>query len=125
MTSTAHTIVPRFGRNRISAAFSLLILAFAVFALYLLSRNVDFGKVVASIEAQSSRKIAIACVFVVAGYVTLTLYDVFALRTIGRNCIPYSVAALASFTSSTIGHNLGATVLTAALSGCVSMARGD
>ena len=115
MTSTAHTIIPRFGRNWISAAFSLLILAFALFALYVILRDVDLGKVVAAIKAQSGHKIATAGVFVIAGYVTLTLYDVLALHTIGHGRIPYPVAALASFTSSTIGHNLGATVLTAGL----------
>src|SRR5262249_43361928 len=34
------------------------------------------------------------------------------LHTIGRRHVPYRVAALASFTSYTIGHNLGATVFT-------------
>jgi glycosyltransferase 2 family protein len=42
----------------------------------------------------------------------LTLYDFFALRTIGRNAVPYRIAALAGFTSYAIGHNLGATVFT-------------
>ena len=46
-------------------------------------------------------------------FVTLTFYDFFALRTIGRDAVPYRVAAIASFTSYTIGHNLGATVFTA------------
>lgn len=96
-------------------AFSLLILAFALLALYAILRDVDFNKVFAAIEAQRSHKIAVAGLFVIGGYVTLTLYDVFALYTIGHHRIPYPVAALASFTSSTIGHNLGATVLTAGL----------
>ena len=87
----------------------------AAFILYELLRDVDFGKVVAALKAQSVRKIAIAGAFVVAGYVTLTFYDLFALRTIGRHKVPYSVAALASFTSSTIGHSLGAAVLTGGL----------
>src|SRR5262249_7282860 len=47
-----------------------------------------------------------------AGYATLTFYDYFALRTIGRHNVPYPIAALASFTSYSIGHNLGATVFT-------------
>ena len=54
----------------------------------------------------------IAGVFVAAGYVTLTFYDLFSLRTIGRRDVPYRIAAMASFTSYTIGHNLGATVFT-------------
>ena len=49
------------------------------------------------------------------GYLTLTCYDVFALRAIGRRDLPYRVAALASFTSYTIGHNIGAAVLTSGI----------
>ncbi len=48
--------------------------------------------------------------FVAAGYSTLTFYDLFALRTIGRNEIPYRIAAIAGFTSYAIGHNVGASV---------------
>jgi uncharacterized membrane protein YbhN (UPF0104 family) len=36
----------------------------------------------------------------------------FALRTIGRPDVPYRVAALAGFTSYSVGHNVGASVLT-------------
>jgi len=50
-----------------------------------------------------------AGVFVVLGYITLTFYDVFATCTSsGRRTVPFHVAALASFTSYTIGHSLGA-----------------
>lgn len=116
VTSTiARTIFSRIGRNTISAAISLAVLAMAAFALYILLRDVDLGKVGAALKAQSAEKIAIAGAFVVAGYVTLTFYDLFALRTIGHHKVPYSVAALASFTSCTIGHSLGATVLTGGL----------
>jgi glycosyltransferase 2 family protein len=48
--------------------------------------------------------------FVAAGYLTLTLYDLFALRAIGRSEVPYRIAALAGFTSYAIGHNVGASV---------------
>jgi glycosyltransferase 2 family protein len=44
--------------------------------------------------------------------VTLVFYDVFALRTIGHGTVPLRVAAVASFTSYTIGHALGAATLT-------------
>jgi len=114
-SSIAQSINSRLSGSRISAAISLLILAMAVFALYELLRDIDFGKVVTALEAQSIQRIAIAGAFVVAGYVTLTFYDLFALRTIGRHHVPYSVAALASFTSSTIGHSLGAAVVTGGL----------
>ena len=113
--SIAQTISSRLGRSTISAAASLSILAAAGFTLYLLLRDADFGKVVAAIETQPLEKIVGAAAFVVAGYITLTFYDLFALHTIGRHKVPYAVAALASFTSSTIGHSLGAAVLTGGL----------
>ena len=46
------------------------------------------------------------------GYFTLTFYDLFALRTIGRDDVPYVTAALAGFTSYSVGHNVGASVFT-------------
>jgi len=116
VTSTfAQKITSRLGRSTISAAISLLILAAAAFVLYELLRDADFGKVAAALKAQPIQKIAAAGAFVVAGYVTLTFYDLFALHTIGRHKVPYAVAALASFASSTIGHSLGAAVLTGGL----------
>jgi glycosyltransferase 2 family protein len=114
-SSIAPNITSRLGRGAISAAISLSVLAVAAFVLYEPLRDADFGKVVAALKAQSIQKIAISGTFVVAGYVTLTFYDLFALRTIGRNKVPYAVAALASFASSTIGHSLGAAVLTGGL----------
>jgi len=114
-SSIAQTITSRLGRGTISAAISLSIVGAAAFTLYRLLRDVDAGRVLAALDAQSIVRIAIAGAFVIAGYVTLTFYDLFALRVIGRNNIPYSVAALASFTSSTIGHSLGAAVLTGGL----------
>jgi uncharacterized membrane protein YbhN (UPF0104 family) len=53
-----------------------------------------------------------AALFVAAGYLTLTFYDLFALRTIGRSEVPYWAAALAGFTSYSVGHNVGASVFT-------------
>jgi glycosyltransferase 2 family protein len=78
-------------------------------------RDIDVDKVVAALRAQSGQKIRTAGVFVVAGYITLTFYDYFALRTIGQHKVPFQVAALASFTSYTIGHSLGAATLTGGL----------
>ncbi len=105
----------RLGRGTISAVISLAVLAAAAFVLYELLHDADFGKVFATLKAQSVQKITIAAIFVVAGYVTLTFYDYFALHAIGRGKVPYAVAALASFTSFTIGHSLGAAVLTGGL----------
>lgn len=114
-TVNSRLLSSRLGRGTISAAISLAVLAVAAFILYALLRDADFGKVVATLKAQSIGKIGIAAAFVIAGYVTLTFYDYFALHAIGRHKVPYAVAALASFTSFTIGHSLGAAVLTGGL----------
>lgn len=111
----ARTITSKLGRSTISAAISLAVLAVAGFTLYQLLHDADFGKVAAALKSQSIDRIVIAGGFVVAGYITLTFYDLFALRTIGRHKVPYSIAALASFTSFTIGHSLGAAVVTGGL----------
>ncbi len=111
----AQTIASRLGRSTISAAISLAILGVAGFTLYQLLHDADFGKVATLLKSQPIDRIAIAGAFVVAGYITLTFYDLFALHTIGRRKVPYSVAALASFTSFTIGHSLGAAVVTGGL----------
>ena len=105
----------KFGWNWIGPILSVLMIAGALFILWRLLRNVDFDKVVAAILATPPHAVLWACVFVAAGYVTITFYDYFALSTIGRSDIPYHTAAFASFTSYTIGHNLGATVFTGGL----------
>lgn len=112
---TSRLFTSRLGRSTISAAISLTVLAVASFVLYRLLRDADFAKVVATLKAQSFQKIATAGIFVIAGYVTLTFYDYFALRAIDRHKVPYTIAALASFTSFTIGHSLGAAVFTGGL----------
>jgi glycosyltransferase 2 family protein len=112
MNSVTRTVTKRIIWSRIGYATSLLIIVVAAATLYRLLRDVDIEKVVAALRATSGRTILIAGIFVGTGYVTLTLYDFFSLRTIGRRDVPYRIAALASFTSYSIGHTLGATVFT-------------
>jgi glycosyltransferase 2 family protein len=102
----------RIGWNRIGLAISLLIIVMSSVTLYRLLRDIDVEKVLVAIQATPIQTILIAGGFVAVGYVTLTFYDFFSLRTIGRKEVPYRIAALASFTSYTIGHNVGATVFT-------------
>jgi uncharacterized membrane protein YbhN (UPF0104 family) len=96
----------------IGLAIGLLIVVVAGATLFRLVRDIDLDEVVAALHAKSIRDVVIAGGFVLTGYLTLTFYDFFALRTIGRNAVPYRIAALAAFTSYAIGHNLGATVFT-------------
>jgi uncharacterized membrane protein YbhN (UPF0104 family) len=114
-SSTARTVVQKLGRNWLGVALSLLIVACVGIALWHLLRDIDVGKVIAAFTAQPARNIVIAGVFVVLGYIALIFYDVFALHIIGRRTVPFHIAALASFTSYTIGHSLGVATLTGAV----------
>ena len=109
----SRAIRQRLDWNRIGIAIGLLIVAIAAVTLAQLLRDIEIDKVVAALQSKSIREVLIAGVFVAIGFVALSFYDFFALRTIGRDAVPYRVAAFASFTSYTIGHNLGATVFTA------------
>jgi len=112
MTNGITGAIPGRVWSGIGVAIGLLIVVIAGAALFRLLRDIDLDEVVAALRAKSVRELMIAGGFVLAGYVTLTLYDFFALRTIGQNTVPYRIAALAGFTSYAIGHNLGATVFT-------------
>lgn len=103
----------KLGLSSVAVAISLAIVAIAGVTLYHVFREIEFGKVIAALKAQSLGGLLLSGVFVVAGYFALTCYDIFALRAIGRKDVPNRVAALASFTSYTIGHNLGAAIFTA------------
>jgi uncharacterized membrane protein YbhN (UPF0104 family) len=101
------------GWHKIGVAVGLVIVAFALTTLFRLLRDIEIDKVVVVLRLTPRHQILIAGTFVAASYVTLTFYDYFSLRTIGRRDVPYRIAAMASFISYTIGHNLGATVFTA------------
>ncbi len=102
----------KIGWNRIGVLLSLGIIAVAVVVLIRILRDIDLNEVVLALKATHSKNIAAAAFCVAGGYFTLTFYDWFALRAIGRTAIPYRIAALSGFTSYSIGHNVGATVFT-------------
>src|SRR6202162_906551 len=100
------------GWKRLGIAASLLIIAFAVTTLVRTLKGVDIGVILIALTELPPHHIALAALCVVGAFCTLTFYDFFALRTIGKKHVPYRIAALSSFTSYTIGHNIGATVFT-------------
>ena len=102
----------KIGWNRIGFLVSITIIAIAAVVLYRILRDIDGKEVLQALRESDTHNIALAALFVACGYFTLTFYDLFALRTIGRADIPYWVAALAGFTSYSIGHNVGASVVT-------------
>jgi glycosyltransferase 2 family protein len=102
----------RIGWNRIGVALSLTIITVAAVVLYRILRTIDASEVVEALVTVDLRDVMLAALFVAGGYFTLTFYDLFALRTIGRTDVPYWAAALAAFTSYSVGHNVGASVFT-------------
>src|SRR3954454_4073557 len=102
----------RIGWKRLGIAASLVIIAIAITTLVRMLEGVDTGVVLVALAEKPLMQIGLAALCVAGSFCTLTFYDLFALRTIGKNHVPYRIAALSSFTSYVIGHNIGATVFT-------------
>jgi glycosyltransferase 2 family protein len=100
------------GWHRVGFILSVTIIAVAAVVLYRELHDINVAKVVTAMAAVEYRNVGLAGLFVAGGYFTLTFYDLFAVRTIGRKDVPYRVAALAGFTSYSVGHNVGASVFT-------------
>ena len=98
--------------HRMGVAISITVIGIACYVLFHMLRGIDTFEVIEAIKGTETRQIALAALFVSAGYFTLTFYDLFAVRAIGRSEVPYRVNALAAFTSYSIGHNVGASVFT-------------
>src|ERR1700684_1617557 len=98
--------------HRLGVAVRLTVIGIACYVLYHMLRGIDVDEVVEAIKQTEPRQIALAALFVAAGYVTLTFYDLFAVRAIGRPDIPYPINSFAALTSYSIGHNVGASVFT-------------
>jgi glycosyltransferase 2 family protein len=108
--SVAPSFVPKTLLRRIGFALSLAIFIAAAVMLYHILRGIDPDRLIAALKATDPRTLIAGVGFVAAGYLTLTCYDLFALRAIGRTDVPYRVAALGGFTSYAVGHNIGASV---------------
>ncbi|WP_419808176.1 bifunctional lysylphosphatidylglycerol flippase/synthetase MprF [Sphingomonas sp.] len=98
-------------RRWLGAAAALALVALGFGALTRLTHELRFGQVRAAVHALSMTQIGLALALTAGSYLVLTLYDVLALRVIGRP-LPWRTAALASFTSYTLSHNLGLALLT-------------
>jgi uncharacterized membrane protein YbhN (UPF0104 family) len=112
LRAVARFIDQRIGWHRVGFVLSASIIAIAAVVLYRKLHDINVGKVLTAMATVEYRDVGAAALLVAAGYFTLTFYDLFALRTIGRGDVPYRVAALAGFTSYSVGHNVGASVFT-------------
>src|ERR1700761_4469713 len=100
------------GWKRLGIAARPLIIFLAIRHLVHTLKGVDRNLVLNALTDIPASHIALAALCVMCAFFTLTFYDFFALRTIGKTAVPYRIAALSSFCSYSIGHNLGATVFT-------------
>ena len=107
----------RFGSSArlrgVGVVVSVVIAGLAIFALSHALRNVDYDEVFGAVRRTNAGTVVLALMLVAASYGSLTLYDLLALRTMGRTDVPYRIAALASLTSYPIAHGVGAVALIA------------
>jgi len=102
----------KIGLHKLGILISIAIISIAAVVLYRKLHNINVSKVLTAMATVEYRDVLVSALFVAGGYFTLTFYDLFAVRTIGRKDVPYRVAALAGFTSYAVGHNVGASVFT-------------
>ncbi|MBV5268800.1 MAG: UPF0104 family protein [Afipia sp.] len=98
--------------HKLGVLISIAIIGTACFILYEMLKGLDTDDLYEALRETEVRTVLLAGLCVAAGYFTLTFYDLFALRAIGRDQVPYRIAAFAGFTSYSIGHNVGASVFT-------------
>src|ERR1700753_3333258 len=112
LTTLGRGFKERIVWRRLGIAASLLIIVLAITTLVRTLKGVDTGVVLTALTDIPPHHIVFAALCVIGAFCTLTFYDFFALRTIGQKHVPYRIAAMSSFASYTIGHNIGATVFT-------------
>lgn len=102
-----------YDRRRVAINSGIVILlgVLGLFAFHRLLSEVHPAELQSSISTLRPWQIGASLFFTVLSYLLLTLYDVLALRIIGRP-LPWKTAALASFTSYTLSHNLGLGLVT-------------
>ena len=97
----------RWSRQKVwKTLIAILAVSLAAFLLYRTLSRYSFEELIASVAAVPTSRLAAAGGFAAASYLCLTGFDYLALRYVGRP-LPYRKAALASFTSLSLGHNIG------------------
>ena len=101
------------GRHRalVSVTVVGVLVALGFTALHALTATLHVADIRTAFHAIAPSQLALALGCTAISYLALTFYDVLALRVIGRP-LPWRTAALASFVSYTISHNLGLSLIT-------------
>ena len=106
-------LVRRVPWGIVGPLLSLGLFAGALIVLATILREVDADQVVAAFTAMPASLVGISILCTALSYLALTGYDGLALRQIGAANVPYSTAAIGSFTSYAISYTLGLPLLTA------------
>ena len=93
LTALRRGFKEQLGWKRLGIVASLLIIGLAITHLINTLKGVDTGVILAALT-EIATQIALAALCVVGAFCTLTFYDFFALRTIGKRHVPYRIAAL-------------------------------
>src|SRR5260370_10710101 len=96
--------------HKLGVVISVAVIGIACYVLYHMLRGIDVLEVIEAIKSTEPSQIAMAALFVAAGYFTLTFYDMFATRAIRHAHVPYRINALAAFTSYSVAHKAAASV---------------
>jgi uncharacterized membrane protein YbhN (UPF0104 family) len=97
-------------RRWLGFAFMVIVTLLAAYLLYRTLSRYDWPELVEAVTSVSRARLLAALGFSALSYLALTGFDWLALRHVGRP-LPYRLAALASFTSLSIGHTLGLAAL--------------
>lgn len=89
---------------------SLAMLCLALWALHLLSREVNYHQVRKYVQGLSHARLLLAALLTALGYAVMTLYDRFALASIGRS-LPLRRVSLISFISYAFSNAVGMSLL--------------
>ncbi len=103
--------VARARRAWLASALVVMLVGLGLVALHHLTREIRLADVAAAFDRIGRGQVVAALLLTVLSYLALTLYDVLALRIVGRP-LPWRTAALGSFTSYTLSHNLGLALIT-------------
>src|SRR4029450_1559206 len=74
--------------HKLGVVISITVIGVACYVLYHMLRGIDTNEVIDAIKGPEPRQIALAALFVAAGYFTLTFHDWFAGRAIDHRHIP-------------------------------------
>ena len=96
------------GWKGVGALVSIAIAGIALVALANVLRNIHLDQIADALRQTSRLRAEAAFLLVVGSYLSLTAYDLLAVRTVGLPNVSYRTAALASFVSYPIAHGIGA-----------------